>query len=616
MRYQISKGYKSFGGQDIFENIAFEVKDKEKVAIVGRNGCGKTTLMRIIAGEEQLDSGEIHRDKNLTIGYLAQTKFFDENNTVEVELEKIFDELHIIEKQLKEVTTRMETDHGEKLLERYGQLQIRHENLGGYTYKNEINNVFTRFGFSIEEMQKRICEFSGGQKTRLAFVKLLLEKPDILLLDEPTNHLDIDTIEWLEGYVAHYPKAVVMVSHDRSFLDALAEVVYEMEFNRLTKFTGNYSHYVEAKKALIEKNRSAYARQQKEISDLEELIEKFRYKKNKAKFAQSKIKYLERMDRIEKTGSENKKFSAHFRSRIKGGRQVLKVKELVIGYDKPLCTVDLELLHGQRIAVIGANGQGKSTFLKTLMHKVKPLGGSFLFGHQIEIGYFDQENKLESKGTVLETIWDNHPELDRTQIRTVLGSFLFSGDEVFKDVDVLSGGEKVRLSLLELMLQQSNLLILDEPTNHLDITGKEALEDTLLDFDGTMLFVSHDRYFINKLATGILQIENGKAVYFPLNFKDFETKEHESNNNEIKMVVKEKQKNINYGKELSKVESKITKKEEELEDLRALRFEPEFYQDAGKMKELDEQIDGVHTELDHLMKQWEEYSEAVEAQKK
>ncbi|MDF9823793.1 ATP-binding cassette subfamily F protein 3 [Breznakia sp. PF5-3] len=611
MRYQISKGYKAFGAQEIFSNITFEVKDKEKVAIVGRNGCGKTTLLKIIANEESLDRGDIHKDKKMTIGYLSQTTFFDENHTVEEEFELIFEELHHLEKQMEELTAKMQFDTSPEVLEQYGKYQEQHEMLGGYTYKSEIHNIFTKFGFQMEDLKKSVSDFSGGQKTRIAFVKLLLSKPDILLLDEPTNHLDLDTIKWLEGYVKRYPKAVVMVSHDRTFLDEVVDIVYELEFHKMNKYLGNYSAYVEAKKIEIERNQIAYRNQQEEIDRLETLIEKFRYKKNKAKFAQSKIKYLDRMERVELKGEDTKSFHASFKSGIKGGNQVLNIKDLEIGYDRVLCNVNLEVLRGQRIAIIGPNGKGKSTLMKTLMKQIPALSGSFLFGHQIEIGYFDQElAQFQNNKNVLETIWDKYPELNRTQVRTALGSFLFTGEDVFKEVAVLSGGEKVRLSFVDLMLQKPNVLLLDEPTNHLDIIGKEALEESLLNYDGTMLFVSHDRYFISKMANGILKIDEGKAEYFPLTYKELNEKEEPKENIQVKeSIKKEKPRHINYGREVSKLEVKIQKAEEKLASLRELRYEPEYYHDPHKMNELDEEIDGVHNEINAMMKQWEEYSE-------
>lgn len=618
MRYQINKGAKQYGAETVFEDIQFEIRDKEKIAIVGRNGCGKTTLLKIIAGEEHLERGTIHKDAKTVIGYLAQTTFANEEHTVYEELAEAFDNLRMMQQQLHEMEAAMAFDHSEKLLNKYANLAQEFEEKGGYTYEAEMKTVLTKFHFHEEELNRKIATFSGGQKTRLAFVKLLLSKPDILLLDEPTNHLDLDTIEWLEGYVKRYPKAVVLVSHDRMFLDDVCEVIYEIEYGVMRRYPGNYTNYQKVKDSDMERMKSAYIRQQKDIERLETLIEKFRYKKNKAAFAQSKIKYLERMERIEDPKADTSSFHARFIPRIKGGKRVLEIEKLKIGYDSELCEVNLEIMQGAKIAVLGPNGKGKSTLVKTLMGQVKPLSGSFLFGHQIEVGYFDQElAQLHSHKTVLEEVWDQYDSLTRTQVQTILGNFLFHGEDVLKQVDCLSGGEKVRLSLVKLVLAQPNFLILDEVTNHLDILGKEALENALNGYEGTMLFVSHDRYFISKIANAILVIDEGKAAYYPLTYQEYMEKD------QTKIEVKQSEKTekqskgkaprlINYGKEISKLEKQIEAKEEELEALRELRFEPEYYHDYQKMNELDEKIDDVHNEIEHLMALWEEYSEQLE----
>lgn len=616
MRYQIHKGKKYYGAQTVFEDIQFEIKNHEKIALVGRNGCGKTTLLRCIAKEEELDKGEIHQANDVRIGYLAQITFANEENTVQEELYHAFDDIRKQEELVRQITLQMEHDHSEEILTKYAQAQQRFEEMGGYTYEADMMNVVTRFGFHDEDLKRPIATFSGGQKTRLAFVKLLLSKPDILLLDEPTNHLDMETIEWLEGYIKRYPKAVVLVSHDRMFLDDVVDVVYEIEYGVMRKYVGNYTAYVEAKKSDIELQKSAYARQQKEIERLETLIEKFRYKKNKAAFAQSKIKYLDRMERIEDPKSDEKTFRARFQTKVRGGKRVLEVHDLVIGYDHPLCNVNLEVMQSQKIAVIGPNGKGKSTLMKTLMHQIPSLSGSFLLGHQIQIGYFDQElAQFQSTNTVLEEVWNDFPDLTRTQIRTALGCFLFTGEEVFKTVDCLSGGEKVRLSFVKLMLSQPNFLLMDEPTNHLDLLGKEALEESLREYDGTMLFVSHDRYFISKLATAILVIDDGTATYYPLTYQEYMQKDKVQEPMEQKKVtppVGKPKRFINYKKEADKLEKKIAEKEKELEELRELRYEPEYYHDYHKMNALDEQIDGVHNEINAMMKTWEEYLTQME----
>ncbi|HCK88203.1 MAG TPA: ABC transporter ATP-binding protein, partial [Erysipelotrichaceae bacterium] len=419
-----------------------------------------------------------------------------------------------------------------------------------------------------------------------------------------------------EGYVKNYPKAVVVVSHDRMFLDRVVDAVYHMEFGKMKRYAGNYSSFVTQRENDLERQASAYMRQQKDIERLQALIEKFRYKKNKAAFAQSKIKYLDRMEKITLDQSDDRTFHARFTPRIKGGEQVLETEKLKIGYDTPLCEITMKMRRGDRIGIIGPNGTGKSTFVKTLMEIVPKLSGSYLFGHQIETGYFDQQLAQFSSGkTVLEELWDENPELDRTEVRSVLGQFLFSADDVFKTVDVLSGGEKVRLSLAKLLLKHSNLLILDEPTNHLDIPGKEALEESLKGFTGSVLFVSHDRYFIQQLATGLLVLEDGKASFFDGTYQEYSEKkaaEAQGNVTAAKpQTVQEKKKAQPLSPEsrrrmIASLEKKITAKEEELEAMRQLRFEPEYYQDYQKMNDLDQDIDDIHNELAHLMDEWEE----------
>lgn len=615
MKYQINKGSKSFGANTLFENIQFEVRNNEKIAVIGTNGCGKTTLMKIIAGEEELSSGTIHKASDCRIGYLAQTTFTNETNSVQEELNTVFQDLFQIQKQLDKITEQLAVDHSEELLNQYANLQHTFEERGGYTIQSEIETVFTKFGFPIEDLNRPIGTFSGGQKTRIAFVKLLLSAPDILLLDEPTNHLDLQTIEWLEGYVKRYPKAIILVSHDRTFINNVADEIYEIEYGVMRRYVGNYDAYLKTKESDIERQKSAYARQQKEIERIEALIEKFRYKKNKAAFAQSKIKYLDRMEKIEDVNPEKKSFKAHFQARIKGGKRVLEVKDLAIGYDHVLATINLEIMQGERVGVIGPNGKGKSTFVKTLMGQVPKLGGEYMLGHQIEVGYFDQElAQFNSSNTVLEEVWNEFPELTRTEVRTALGCFLFQGDDVFKTIDCLSGGEKVRLSLVKLMLEQPNFLIMDEPTNHLDLIGKEALENSLMEYDGTMLFVSHDRYFIHKMATAILYIDENEATFYKMNYQDYldrnkAAKEIKAETKKTEVAEKKPQRNINYLKEVTKLEKKIAQKEEEIEALRELRFDPEYYHDYRKMNELDNQIDDVNNEIENLMALWEEYSE-------
>ena len=616
MLYQINKGTKYFGAEKVFEDIQFEIKNNEKIAVVGRNGCGKSTLLKCMVRELAFDSGTVHQLSNTRIGYLAQTTLPDDSITVEEEMNKVFEPIFRVQAELQELEEKLKGDFDQAVLDKYADVQMKFEEMNGYNYHSELMTVFTKFGFAEEDLQRPVGTFSGGQKTRLAFVKLLLSKPDILLLDEPTNHLDLVTIEWLEGYLKKYEKAVVLVSHDRMFLDDIVDVVYEIEYGSMKKYVGNYTSFVEQKKADIERQNRAYARQQKDIERLEELIEKFRYKKNKAAFAQSKIKYLDRMEKVEKaTNPDEKTFHARFTPKTKGGKHVLTIDHLVVGYDRPLCEVTTEILSGQKVAIMGANGTGKSTLIETLMGLVEPLSGAYLYGHQIETGYFDQQlAQFNSGKTVIEELWDEYPDLDRTAIRTVLGQFLFSADDVFKSVDVLSGGEKVRLSFAKLLLQHSNFLMLDEPTNHLDIPCKEALEESLKDFEGTLLFVSHDRYFVKQLATSLIFIDEDKVTYYPYGYEAYM---QERKGEPVALVPKKEKKEeqpkparqINVKKELAKVEKQIDEKEALLEDWRQLRFEPEYYHDYRKMNELDEAIDDLHNEIENLMARWEELSE-------
>lgn len=608
MLYQIKNGTKFYGATDVFENILFEVQEQQKIAVVGRNGCGKSTLLKIMMNQETLSAGTIHVINNIRIGYLAQSTFEDESITVEQELLRVFEEVLMLKEQLDKLALKMQ-ENQEDLLEQYSILQNKFECLGGYTYHNELLQVFTKFGFEVDDLKRQLASFSGGQKTRIAFVKLLLSKPDILLLDEPTNHLDLKTIEWLEGYLKKYPKAIVLVSHDRVFLDQIAQVVYEIEYGVMRKYVGNYTKYQELKKLEREKNVKEYQRQQKEIERLNQLIERFRYKASKASFAQSKIKYLEKMDKVELLKeSDTKSFKAQFRCKHKGGQNVLMMEDLVIGYDKPLCKLTLDVHRQDAICILGDNGTGKSTLVKTLMGLLPKISGHYLFGHQIEIGYFDQQlAQFDSNKTVLEELWDAYPDLTHTQVRNVLGQFLFTADDVFKHVQVLSGGEKVRLYFAKLMLQQPNLLILDEPTNHLDIVGKEALEEALKNYDGTILFVSHDRYFIRQIAKSCLVLDGKQAIYYSNGYMDYMEKQ-EAKKEEIKIANKPKVKQSSINTQIRKVEARIDELEKAIALKRELRFEEEYYHDYQKMNQLNEEIDELNNEIARAMLLWEELS--------
>lgn len=623
MKLQVSNLYKSFGAHDILQGASLQVKGTEKIGLVGRNGCGKTTLLNIISGQEDFEKGERIIPNATRIGTLSQTVFNDKTITVKEALEKVFEPLKALGKELEKQAMILGEDHSEKQLEKYDRLQNEFETLGGYDYEHEMKSVFFHFGFEEKDLDKRLDEFSSGQQTRIALVRLLLEKPDVLLLDEPTNHLDLDSIEWLESYISRYPSAVILVSHDRMFLDHVCDEIVEIEHGKTTRYPGSYTHYVKAKEEWIEKNHEAYLRQQDEIHHMEELIEKFRYKKNKAAFAQSKIKYLERMDRIEDVKADNSVIKATFTSGRKGGNRVLEVDNLVFGYDKPLSKVSFNLFRQNRVGIIGPNGIGKSTLLKTLTGKLPSLGGQYDFGHQIDIGYFDQETAaMHSTKTVIDTLWDDQPDSTQTQIRNVLAAFLFTKDEVFKEVNDLSGGEKVSLSLARLMMAHDNLLILDEPTNHLDIPAKEALEKALQNYDGTLLFVSHDRMFLSKMADKVLAVGPESKMY-DLSYNEYTEKKKAGTLNQIeaapagrgrqmkkpepeKTAAMLRQEKNQLTNRCAKLEELLAKAEEDLETLRDLRYEPEYYQDYRKMDELEAKIDDKHNEIANLTKEWEE----------
>ena len=609
MLYQISNGTKYFGVNDVFSNIDFAINENEKIAIIGRNGCGKSTLLKVIMQLEELSAGNIYKPNNLRIGYLSQRSFEDDTLTLQQALDKALEHVLHIKNQLENLSKQMETDYSDSLLDKYSKITAEFDAMGGYNYQNELETLITKFGFNVSDLTRLVNTFSGGQKTRLAFIALLISKPDILLLDEPTNHLDLKTIEWLEGYLKRYPKAIVLVSHDRFFLDNIVSTVYELEYGSITKYSGNYTSYQSQKKLDLEKNRQAYFRQQKEIERMESLIEKFRYKKNKAAFAQSKIKQLDRMEKIVDKSSDTKTFKANFTSRIKGGNDVLFIEDLLIGYDKPLCNITLNMYRKNRICIIGDNGTGKSTLLKTLIGEIKPISGNYLFGHQIEIGYFDQNHLIfNDNKTVLEEVWDQYPKLDQSSIRTILGNFLFSADDVFKLTSVLSGGEKVRLAFVKLVLQRPNLLILDEPTNHLDILGKQALEQSLKEYDGTILMVSHDRYFIKEVANSILAIEDLETKYYEFGYSDYlEKKKNEITKVERNINVVKKDKTKISNSKLKQLEDKINELEKVINEKHTLSFTDEYCNSHIKLESLQKEIDLLNHELEDLMEKWEEY---------
>ena len=523
MRIRISHANVQFGGDVILQDINFEVRDNEKIAIVGRNGCGKTTLLKLIAhdiGMSNIDSDEecgYETAGKQEIGFLRQINFTDTEITVEDEIKKVFEPIFECERRMRELEENMKSSDDASILREYAAIQSKMEALHGYTWKQDMVTIFQRFGFKLSDLKRPIGSFSGGQQTKVAFIKLLLTRPDIMLLDEPTNHLDMPTIEWLEGYLKTYDRAVVIVSHDRMFLDKVADVTYEIEYHHIKRYAGNYTAFMKRKEEDLIKQEKDYEEQQKEIKRLTEWIEKWKNTPTKVAATHSKRMAIEHMVKIEKPRRfDTKAFHARYIPRIESYTNVINAKNLEIGYDKVLSTVTFLLQKKERLAVIGENGKGKSTLLKTLVGEIPALGGEFKFGQNVEWGYFDQHKavmeRFDPEQTVLDNFWEAYPDYLREEVRSALGGFLFSGEEVEKKMGQLSGGEKVRLALCKMLQTRPNLLILDEPTNHMDIVGKDALEKMLNEYEGTVLFVSHDRYFISRVATGILEFSSEESI--------------------------------------------------------------------------------------------------------
>ena len=523
MRIRISHANVQFGGDVILQDINFEVRDNEKIAIVGRNGCGKTTLLKLIAhdiGMSNIDSDEecgYETAGKQEIGFLRQINFTDTGITVEDEIKKVFEPIFECERRMRELEENMKSSDDASILREYAAIQSKMESLHGYTWKQDMETIFQRFGFKLSDLKRPIGSFSGGQQTKVAFIKLLLARPDIMLLDEPTNHLDMPTIEWLEGYLKTYDRAVVIVSHDRMFLDKVADVTYEVEYHHIKRYAGNYTAFMKRKEEDLIKQEKDYEEQQKEIKRLTEWIEKWKNTPTKVAATHSKRMAIEHMVKIEKPRRfDTKAFHARYIPRIESYTNVINAKNLEIGYDKVLSTVTFLLQKKERLAVIGENGKGKSTLLKTLVGEIPALGGEFKFGQNVEWGYFDQHKavmeRFDPEQTVLDNFWEAYPDYLREEVRSALGGFLFSGEEVEKKMGQLSGGEKVRLALCKMLQTRPNLLILDEPTNHMDIVGKDALEKMLNEYEGTVLFVSHDRYFISRVATGILEFSSEESI--------------------------------------------------------------------------------------------------------
>lgn len=625
MQIVIQNGIVDLSGEPILKKINLEINTESKIGIVGRNGCGKTTLLRLIAGELQISKDNPEANSNFmvsgkpVIGTLSQMTFKDNSITLVDEIRSAYQHIIDMKLRLDELQALMNNSDNHSVISEYTTLLDIFTNEGGFYFEKEYEAAIKRFGFTEQEKHKPLSDFSGGQRTKIAFLKLLLSKPDLLLLDEPTNHLDVDAVSWLEEYLASYKKAVVIVSHDRMFLDKTVKTIYEIERGKTYKYNGNYSEFVIQKQLLREQQKKDYEAQQKEIARLNELVERFRYKANKAAMAQSKLKQLERMDLIEPPETyDNKTFKAAFQPDIRSVNDVLSVRELAIGYDKVLSKVSFDIKRGEHIGIIGGNGLGKSTLLKTLVGALPSLGGDFIIGGSIKIGYFDQQMaQYSSTDTVFEDFRREFPSYNDFQVRSALGAFLFSGEDVFKTVDMLSGGERVRLALCKIFGKKPNFLILDEPTNHMDILSKEVLEDILSDYEGTLIFVSHDRYFIKKVAHQLLSFEGGTTKFYRYGYDEYlesQTLPSPVTDNSDKTAEKAQKKTFTTPlKEKSRRERNLKKAEENVAKLEAKisELENELADEANqsdyiKLSELQNELARVSAELEEAMLLWED----------
>lgn len=627
MRIEIINGSVEYDGNTVLSEINFSVSDKEKIALVGRNGSGKTSILKCISGEVPLVSGTGDEKFSFSIsgapkiGYLQQVSLNDEL-TLRQEILSAYKDVVGLENKLQILLDKMSENPSDENVGAYSRAMERFENIGGYLYKKEYLTAVSKFGFSAEDLDKKLSCFSGGQRTKIALMKLLLEKPDVLLLDEPTNHLDIAAVEWLEGYLKNYKNSVVIVSHDRMFLDRIVGVVYEIEYGVTTRYKGNYTAFLAQKQQAYDKALKDAKWKSAEIDRLRKIVERFRYKATKAAMAQSKLKEIERLGTVETPRRfDTSTFASSFQPEYESVRDALFVKDLVFGYDKPLGEISLAVERGQKIGVIGSNGTGKSTLLKTITGLIPPLSGDVRFGVKTRVGYFDQTiAATKSELSVLEDFRAEFPELNDGEIRKTLGGFLLSGDDVFKCVKDLSGGEKVRLALSKIFRRRPNFLILDEPTNHMDIIGKETLEKLLMDFSGTVIVVSHDRYLINRVAKSLIVFENGGVRYFDGTFDEYEEREKET----AEEVAKEKpEKTKKTGGEryveskeearrkhrVEFLEKKITALEEELSRAQAKLDDETVNTDYKKVMAVEEEIKTIEEKLDPLIAEWTELSE-------
>ncbi|EHP2906076.1 TPA: ABC-F family ATP-binding cassette domain-containing protein [Listeria monocytogenes] len=645
---QVQQISKFFGAEVILDNIKLEVKTGDRIALVGRNGAGKSTLLKIIAGKMSYDGGTISKPKSVEIGYLAQNTGLESSKTIWDEMLSVFDSLRKMEADLRKMELRLgepelynDPEKYQALMTDYDTLQHTFKEIGGYTYEAEIRSVLNGLRFYPEDYEVEIASLSGGQKTRLALAKLLLAKQDILVLDEPTNHLDIETLAWLETYLQNYHGSLLIVSHDRYFLDKVVNQVYEISRTKIDHYKGNYSSFVSQKQAKLEQMWKEFDKQQKQIAKLEDFVARNIVRASTTKRAQSRRKQLEKMDLLGRPQGDEKAAHFGFQFEKQTGKDVLMVDQLSIGYakDKRIASnLTFEMKRQDSLALVGPNGIGKSTLLKTLIRDIPALSGEFHFGAGVKIGYYDQEQaKLTSNKTVLMELWDDYPELNEVNVRTTLGNFLFSDDDVLKNVQSLSGGEKARLALAKLTLLEANVLILDEPTNHLDIESKEVLEAALIDFEGTILFVSHDRYFINRIASKIVELAPEKATVFLGDYDYYQEKlaeakelarldaeDRRKKGEQVEATAsirklnyqeeKEQQKLLRQRKrKLEEVEKSMETTDEKIAELEHQLTNPEVFQDHEKALEITQELDSVKANGEKLMEEWETLSEELES---
>lgn len=642
MLLQVSNITKSFGVDPILSHINMQILERDKIGLVGVNGAGKSTLLKIIAGEISYESGEIHKSKEARLGYLAQNSGLQSDSSIIVEMEKVFAHLFAIEQELRELELKIadpklhdDEKRYNEVLERYSQRSEWYKANGGFEINTKINSVLHGMGFGNFDLNTPISSLSGGQKTRLALAKILLQAPDLLMLDEPTNHLDIETLTWLEGYLRSYNGAILVVSHDRYFLDAMTTTIVEIERHQAKRYTGNYSRFLEIKAAEYEIQMKHYEKQQDEIAKMEQFIQKNIVRASTTKRAQSRRKALDKLDRVDRPMGDLKRASFSFEVERMSGKDVLNVADLSVQFENrttPLfANVSFQLSRGEMVALIGPNGIGKSTLLKAIMNQINPATGTIQFGAHVKVGYYDQEhNVLNGNNTVLEEVWGTYPGMEEVRIRTVLGNFLFSGEDVLKKVSSLSGGEKARVSLSKLMLAKANLLIFDEPTNHLDLYSKEVLEAALMEYEGTLFFISHDRYFLNKMAERIVELSPKGANYFLGNYDDMlekklemeearlEAEQLQNNKKSVQQEVtaspvqsyeaEKQQKRAERSKQrkVEQLEQQIAELEQEIADWEQQLTDPAIFNDYMRIQEIQSEISTRKSTLEHYYEQWEE----------